>query len=103
MGNREAIMSSATQAERVNFRIELEKKELIERAAAVKGLSLTDFAVTTLYREAQEVLKNEQVLTLSDRDRDAFLAALDNPPKPNAAALRAARRYRAARQDGTLR
>lgn len=76
-------MSSATRAtERLNFRLSREKKDAIERAAAVRGLSVTDFAVLTLYREAQEVLRSEQVTVLSDRDRDSFLAALDNPPKP---------------------
>jgi hypothetical protein len=36
----------------------------------------------------------EQFLTpLSDRDRDLFLIALDNPPKPNAAFRAAAKRY----------
>jgi len=32
-------------------------------------------------------------LVLSDQDRDVFLAALDNPPEPNEALRRAARRY----------
>ncbi|AIE85911.1 hypothetical protein OP10G_2543 [Fimbriimonas ginsengisoli Gsoil 348] len=32
--------------------------------------------------------------SMSDRDRDVFLAALDNPPAPNKALLRAASRYR---------
>jgi len=67
-------MSAASQAsERFTFRVEPEKKQLIERAAAVRGLSLTQFAILTLYREAQEVLRTEHVLVLSDEDRDAFL------------------------------
>lgn len=90
-------------AERLNFRLEPQKKRLIEQAAAIRGLSVTDFAVTTLYREAQEVLSSEQSLLLSDRDRDAFLAALDRPPAPNAKALRAAKRYKDARAKGSLR
>lgn len=35
----------------------------------------------------------ESLRPLSDRDRDAFLALLDNPPKPNAAFRRAAAEY----------
>lgn len=34
------------------------------------------------------------VLELSDRDMDALLAAIANPPPPNAAMLRAAKRWR---------
>ncbi len=36
----------------------------------------------------------ETVAPLSDRDRDAFLALLDNPPPPNEALLRAAAKYK---------
>src|SRR3954453_805257 len=97
-------MSGTSQtSDRLNFRLEPQKKRLIEQAAALKGLSVTDFAVMTLFREAQEVLKEEQMLVLSDRDRDAFLAALDNPPPPNQKALSAARAYKEARAKGTLR
>jgi uncharacterized protein (DUF1778 family) len=97
------MSATPSAAERLNFRLEPQKKRLIEQAAAIRGLSLTDFAVTTLFREAQEVLSSEQSLVLSDRDRDAFLAALDRPPAPNAKALRAAKRYKDARSKGSLR
>lgn len=45
----------------------------------------------------------DQRLVLSDRDRDAFLAALENPPLPNEALVRAARNWRAARKSGELK
>ena len=98
-------MSTATpqNKDRFSFRLEPDKKGKIERAAAVRGLTLTDFAITTLLREAEEVLRDEHVLVLSDADRDAFLDALDNPPAPTAAALRAAAEYKAARSSGALR
>jgi uncharacterized protein (DUF1778 family) len=97
-------MSAKTHvSDRFNFRIDPDKKKLVERAAAVRGQSLTDFAVLTLVQEAREVLQGEQILVLSDRDRDVFLAALDNPPKPTAKALRAAEQYRNARARGELR
>lgn len=89
--------------ERINFRLEKGKKQLIERAAAIKGLSLTDFAVTTLYREASEIVKNDEMLILSDRDRDAFLAALESPPEPSRRLLEDAAAYKAARAHGKLR
>jgi hypothetical protein len=41
----------------------------------------------------------ESRTTLTDADRDAFLAALENPPQPNAALSRAVARYRE-KQDG---
>jgi hypothetical protein len=36
----------------------------------------------------------ESATPLSDRDRDIFLALLDNPPAPNAAFKRAAAKYK---------
>jgi uncharacterized protein (DUF1778 family) len=88
--------------ERFSFRVEPGKKQLIERAAVARGLSLTDFAIITLYREAKEVLKTEHVLVLSDDDRNAFLAALDNAPAPTPKALRAAKRYKDAKARGDI-
>lgn len=93
----------AATADRLEVRLSKEKKELIEQAAAASGQSLTDFTVGTLCRRARKVLREEHVLTLSDRDRDAFLAALANPPQPNEFLARAANRWREARESGSLR
>jgi uncharacterized protein (DUF1778 family) len=89
--------------DRLDVRLTKEKKELIEQAAAASGQTVTDFTVSTLCRRARKVLREEQVLVLTDRDRDAFLAALENPPKPNAALLRAARDWRDARESGAIK
>lgn len=93
----------AGAVDRLEVRLSKEKKALIEQAAAASGQSLTDFTVGTLCRRARKVLREEQVLVLSDRDRDAFLAALENPPKPNKFLLRAAKRWREARESGELK
>jgi uncharacterized protein (DUF1778 family) len=79
---------------RLDFRLNRRVKEVIERAAAVSGQSVSEFAVSTLYRTATEVLEKEQVTRLSNRDRDVFLALLDSDGKPNEALKRAARRYK---------
>jgi uncharacterized protein (DUF1778 family) len=80
--------------ERVDFRLEPEHKALIERAAACRGESMTGYAVSTLVREAQRVLREHEVVTLSERDRDRFLELLEKPPRPTAALRRAGRRHR---------
>ena len=82
---------------RLDFRLNRQVKEVIEQAAAVSGQSLSDFAVSALYRTAREVLEREQTTRLSNRDRDIFLAALDSDAKPNEALGRAARRYKSRR------
>ena len=82
---------------RLDFRLNRQVKEVIERAAAVSGQSVSDFAVSALYRTAREVLEKEQTTRLSNRDRDIFLTALDSDAKPNEALKRAARRYKSRR------
>jgi uncharacterized protein (DUF1778 family) len=48
--------------------------------------------------EDEILFREESPLVLSDRDRDCFLDALDNPPKPNSALRKAAARH--AKNDG---
>ena len=82
---------------RLDFRLNRQVKEVIEQAAAVSGQSVSDFAVSALYRTAKEVLEREQTTRLSNRDRDVFLALLDSDAKPNEALKRAAKRYKSRR------
>ena len=82
---------------RLDFRLNSQVKEVIEQAAAVSGQSVSDFAVSALYRTAKEVLEREQTTRLSNRDRDVFLAMIDSDAKPNEALKRAAKKYKSRR------
>jgi len=87
-------MSSTKNQARLNVRLSSELKQLIEQASAVLGQSVNEFAVSTLLREARQVIQETQVTTLSNRDRDKFLAALDaTDSRPSDALKLAARRY----------
>lgn len=83
-----------TMGARLSFRVDPSIKSLIERAAQYSGETVTSYALSTLVRDAREVVQAHEVTVLSDRARDEFLAMLDNPPEPNTALLRAAQRYR---------
>lgn len=52
-------------------------------AAAFTGMTLSAFLRQAALEKSEIVLKNRDALTLSDRDRELFLEALENPPKPN--------------------
>lgn len=67
---------------RLAFRMNRELKERIEQAASLMGLTVTDYVVSTLAERTGEVLERERRITLSDRDRDRFLAALSRPGRP---------------------
>jgi uncharacterized protein (DUF1778 family) len=82
---------------RIEFRLSFLAKEEIERAALVQNRSLTDFATAVLTETARKVLAeqtNQELVRLSNRDRDRFLAMLDADAEPNHALRAAARRHR---------
>lgn len=84
--------------ERIDFRTTRANKELIERAAAVLGRSISDFAVSTLVDAAGRVVREHEILTLSARDQTMLAEALLAPPAPPARLAKAARRYQKGRQ-----
>jgi uncharacterized protein (DUF1778 family) len=74
--------TSRTESARINLRTSPEVKDLIERAASMTGATVSSFMLQNSTEMARRVLAQQDVITLSDRDRDAFLKALDNPPEP---------------------
>ncbi|QQS48890.1 MAG: DUF1778 domain-containing protein [Acidobacteriota bacterium] len=84
---------------RLDMRIDAQVKTLIERAAAITGQTLTDFAISNLVDSAMATIERHERLILTDRDRDRFLDALDRPAKPLPALTKAARRHALATQE----
>ena len=88
-------MSTTRNNARLNVRLPSELKQTIEEAAAVLGQSISDFTISAVVREARHVIQDAQMTRLSNRDRDAFLAALESADtKPCDALKKAARRYK---------
>ncbi|HUZ03140.1 MAG TPA: DUF1778 domain-containing protein [Thermomicrobiaceae bacterium] len=82
---------------RLEARIPVEQKELIQHAATLAGLSLTDFVLRSAQEAAEQTIRRHQVMTLNAEDSTAFAEAILNPPEPNdalRAALRGARAFR---------
>jgi uncharacterized protein (DUF1778 family) len=80
---------------RLNFRLPADLKAVIEEAATTLGQSVSDFAVSTLVQSARSVLSQESVTELTNRDRDLFVALLNEAEdKPNKALADAAKRYK---------
>jgi uncharacterized protein (DUF1778 family) len=84
---------SRVKEARIEARVSEDMKETWEYAAALNGLSLTDFLKTAMQSASVEAIRNNEVLTLSERASVAFAEVLLNPPKPNATAIAAAKRY----------
>ena len=80
--------------ERLEARISPAQKDLIERAAALRGTSVTEFVVASAQEAATTTIKDFDVLHLRDQAREVFINAVLNPPAPNEAARAAAERYK---------
>ena len=78
-------VTAPAESARINLRTSPEAKALIERAAAIMGSTVSSFMLQNAYEAARRLIAQQEVLTLSDRDRDAFLNALENPPEPTQA------------------
>jgi uncharacterized protein (DUF1778 family) len=72
-----------SKVNRIDLRVSSSQKALLEKAAAIKGLSLSAYLLSHGLEAAQADITAYQKLVLSDRDRDLFLALLENPPQPN--------------------
>jgi uncharacterized protein (DUF1778 family) len=65
----------------------------IQRAADIRGSSLSDFVLNNARDAALRVIEEYEEVRLREDDRSAFFGALLDPPEPTAHANAAFRRY----------
>ncbi len=87
-------MALVQRAERLEVRTTSAQKRLIERAAELRGTSVTDFVVSNIQAAAAETIREFESLFLRDEAREVFVKALLNPPQPNKALKAAAARHK---------
>jgi len=63
------------------LRLTRPQKRLIERAAQVRGSSLSDFSVTAAVDKAEQVLAEQKDLVLDEAGWQIFCDALDHPAR----------------------
>lgn len=80
--------------ERVEFRTSHQERMQFEVAATYLGMNLSAFLRMAALERSAEVVRESSTLLLSDKDRDMFLAALENPPEPNKYLKRAFSEYK---------
>ena len=76
---------------RMSLRIRAEEKAILLRAVALKHTDLTGFVIRHALLAANEVIEQADHTKLSPRDSLRVLDLLENPPKPNAKLLAAAK------------
>jgi uncharacterized protein (DUF1778 family) len=77
------------KTERLELRVTPSVRRVIERATAMSGLAPGDLA----YEGARRVLEDHKHWVLGGADREAFLQAVDNPPRPTRRLIAALRRH----------
>lgn len=76
---------------RMSLRIRPEDKALLMRAVAYEHTDLTDFVLRNALQAARSVIAQAERVLLSERDSVRVLDVLENPPRPNAKLLAAAK------------
>lgn len=81
MTRRGAAASRSTRSEKLDVRLSRAAKETLQAAAAAARKSVSEFVLDSALAEAEERLADRHVFTLDRKNWDAFVAALDAPPR----------------------
>jgi len=87
------IMSSiSTHNQRLDMRIDLETKQMAERASAALGCSsLTEYITRLIRDNSPNIIQQKTQITLSNQQFDQFIALCENETiKPSKSLLQAA-------------
>jgi uncharacterized protein (DUF1778 family) len=85
--------TGSRRRERLEARVHSDVKDLIARAAALQGVSISDFVVRSAHDAAKSVLHEQATMRLTERDARTFIDAIDDPPEPSEALKRAMAEY----------
>lgn len=70
---------------RVEMRASQTQREILDRAVATSGLSMTDFVLNAALDRAAEVLERDTKITLKNEEFDHFIAVCNEAREPNQA------------------
>ncbi len=86
---RKVISMKNTRSKRIEARIKPDALILVQRAAEMKGSSVSDFVVAAAEGAARKTLEDTYTIRLSVEDQRRFVELMLNPPKPSPVLLRA--------------
>ena len=79
-----ALTEATIKRETLNIRIKPEERNLIDRAARMRGKNRTDFILDAVRLAAEETLYNHVVIMADPETYAKFLTQLDMQPCPSA-------------------
>jgi uncharacterized protein (DUF1778 family) len=78
------MSKNISEYSRFDARLPKAQKELFEKAAYLGGYrNLTDFIVYTVQEKANEIIKANEQIQISERDSQIFFDALMQPKQPS--------------------
>ena len=89
-----ATAKRTSKSARIETRVSREQKDLIERAAAVSGRTVSEFMVAHVEVAAKKVIDEHEKLHLDQSQSRILVAALLAPKLPNRKLKLAVERYR---------
>lgn len=67
----------------INMKANPEVRNLIDRAAKIAHRNRTEFVLDAAVKMAEEVILDQQLITVDEQTYDKFVALLDAPPAKN--------------------
>lgn len=78
-----AALYNEVKQEKLNMRINSEERNLIDRAAKIRGKNRTDFIISAARKEAEETILEQVIIKATPEAYMEFLTRLDKKPLPN--------------------
>jgi uncharacterized protein (DUF1778 family) len=82
-----------TETARLEARIPVHIYDQMQRAARLRGMTLTGYLIATAGEDARQVVEDAEIMRLAREDQIRFAEALIDPPAPNERLTRAAKRH----------
>ncbi len=87
-------MKEKTKTERLEARTTTKDKQMIARAAEIKGMSTSQFILTVTKAQAMTVISESEHILQTQKDKELFVNALLNAPEPSEELKNAFRDFR---------
>lgn len=85
--------NTENETARLEARIPVQVYDTMQRAARLRGMTLTGYLLATAGEDARREVEEAEIMRLSREDQIRFAEALINPPKANDRLVRAAKRH----------
>ncbi len=71
------------KSQRLELRLTKLQKDFISKASSVSGFkNVSDYILHIAISDSKNVIREQQIFELSERDRISFMETLENPPEP---------------------